>query len=210
MPRSLFRTPAALSLVLFVALSLAACDSTAPDSATAPSALAAAKTEVCHATGSETNPYRLITVADAAYPAHVAHGDAIPGAAVPGQDGFAFDDACQSVAVASCPCFSSEDLAALTFVGFSDESNGEGRTTSLLNLKPGPTPPFDLIVAAGAVVATDASGGPAVCALIEDDTFVSQEEGITPAQAEACRMLIYDEADAQSLTCSGDACGQPY
>ena len=207
MPRAFFRALAALSLVLFVALSLAACDSAAPETTTAAVTHAAAKTEVCHATGSETNPYELITVADAAYPAHVEHGDASPGEAVPGQEGFVFDDACQPVA--TCPCFDAEDLAALTFVGFSDNASGDGRTTTLLNLRPGQTPPFDLIIEAGAVVGTNDSGA-LICALIEDDVSVSQEEGIAPAQAEACRVLIYDAADDEGLTCDGDACGQSY
>lgn len=40
------------------------------------SALAgASKTAICHSTGSTTNPWEYITVADAALPAHMGHGD---------------------------------------------------------------------------------------------------------------------------------------
>jgi hypothetical protein len=39
----------------------------------------AGKTTICHHTGSATNPYVLITISDNAIPAHVKHGDLLPG-----------------------------------------------------------------------------------------------------------------------------------
>ena len=50
---------------------------------------AAEKLLVCHNTGSETNPYELIEVAEIAYmKAHQEHGEAQPGEAIPGLDGY--------------------------------------------------------------------------------------------------------------------------
>jgi hypothetical protein len=40
-----------------------------------------AKVTICHRTNSPTNPYVMITVAQAAIPAHQAHGDVIPAPA---------------------------------------------------------------------------------------------------------------------------------
>jgi len=36
------------------------------------------KITICHATGSETNPYVEITISENAWPAHQAHGDIYP------------------------------------------------------------------------------------------------------------------------------------
>jgi hypothetical protein len=39
----------------------------------------AGKTTICHRTGSATNPFVLITVSNNALPAHMRHGDLLPG-----------------------------------------------------------------------------------------------------------------------------------
>lgn len=62
------------------------------------SAVAAApaeKVDVCHLEGNGS--YHLINISDNAYPAHVEHGDASPGEAVPGMPGFKFAEDCSFV-----------------------------------------------------------------------------------------------------------------
>ena len=67
---------------------------------------------VCHREGSGT--YHLISIAEPAYPTHVAHGDAQVGEPVPDQPGFVFDADCNLVEVVSCPCdFSASNFEAL-------------------------------------------------------------------------------------------------
>jgi hypothetical protein len=55
-----------------------------------------AKTELCHA---NSNGYQLISIAEPAVDAHIAHGDASPGEPVPGMDGYEFDATCEPVPV---------------------------------------------------------------------------------------------------------------
>ncbi|MCB0280914.1 MAG: hypothetical protein KDD94_15520, partial [Calditrichaeota bacterium] len=51
---------------------------------------------VCHNTGSETNPYELIEIAEPAYEiAHMDHGDALPGEAIPEMPGYKFGCNCE-------------------------------------------------------------------------------------------------------------------
>lgn len=50
------------------------------------------KQDVCHL--SSTGDYRLINISENAFDQHVAHGDGVPGGAVPGMDGFDFDADC--------------------------------------------------------------------------------------------------------------------
>ncbi len=53
------------------------------------------KVDICHREGNGS--FILINISNKAYPAHDKHGDAKPGQAVPGKDGFVFDDACKVV-----------------------------------------------------------------------------------------------------------------
>ncbi len=102
MSRSTHITPLGvlLTLALGLTLALSACDSADPgidafETATGPTANGGTKADVCHRTGSDTNPYVLVEVALPAVDAHRRHGDALPGEAVPGTDGdFVFDAAC--------------------------------------------------------------------------------------------------------------------
>lgn len=101
------------------ALTLAACDATAPDVATsevAPSAESfhvrtydaqtgetsghrQAKVDVCHYVAG-TDTYKLISVGAPALSAHLRHGDGVPGGEVPGADVLSvFDEDCAIVIV---------------------------------------------------------------------------------------------------------------
>jgi len=51
-----------------------------------------AKVNVCHA--NEAGSFNLINVSESALPAHLAHGDAAPGDAVPGMIGYDFSSDC--------------------------------------------------------------------------------------------------------------------
>ena len=53
------------------------------------------KVDVCHVTGNGSSI--LITIAEAALPAHLNHGDGQPGDPVPGMEGFVFDESCDPV-----------------------------------------------------------------------------------------------------------------
>ena len=62
--------------------------------------VSARQTAVCHRTNG-TNPFIPLSVSPAALDAHLAHGDAVPGAAVPGDTGMVFNDACTPVPAGS-------------------------------------------------------------------------------------------------------------
>jgi hypothetical protein len=70
------------------------------------------RVDVCHLNG--TGEYNKITVADAAFETHLAHGDGEIGGDVPGLDGYIFDENCEpeliEVVVDVCPCFSQESI----------------------------------------------------------------------------------------------------
>jgi hypothetical protein len=51
-----------------------------------------AKVNVCHRTGNGT--YRLISISERAVPAHLAHGDGLPGDPVPRMEGKIFGPDC--------------------------------------------------------------------------------------------------------------------
>lgn len=66
-------------------------------------ALAGDKTDVCHF-DADTNTYHLMTVSVAAMANHLAHGDAVPGDAVPGMDGYELGPNCEIVVVPQLSC----------------------------------------------------------------------------------------------------------
>ncbi len=185
---SFVRTAAFLA-VCALTLSLTACDTAAPVS-DAVTANAAQKTAVCHATGSEDNPYVLIDVADAALPAHVAHGDASPGEAVPTMPGFTFDEACVPQEVNLCPCFTSDDLLAITA-----ENNLTRTSCSTASALPfialiqndSSTPDVNGGFAAGQGGSTYPSPGP-FCATRDPLELTT----VSTAEAAACAQLIVD------------------
>jgi hypothetical protein len=93
---------AAVSLaVLFLLAGCDAVDPAAPGASHTAGVLSANRTHrvnVCHRRDGQG--YILISVADAAYNTHIAHGDAGPGEEVPGTDGtYRFDDSCVPVAI---------------------------------------------------------------------------------------------------------------
>lgn len=93
------RKPLVATLAVLLAgplMLLVGCDAASPETADGPGALAAQKSDVCHY-DADADAYHLINVADAALPAHLAHGDASPGEAVPTMPGYAFGAACQPV-----------------------------------------------------------------------------------------------------------------
>lgn len=53
------------------------------------------KVGVCHREGNGS--FILINISNRAYPAHVKHGDAKPGQAVPGTEGYVFTKTCKAV-----------------------------------------------------------------------------------------------------------------
>lgn len=55
----------------------------------------AEKVDVCHKEGNGS--YHLINISDSAFDAHIAHGDAAPGQAVPDMEGYVFSEDCEPV-----------------------------------------------------------------------------------------------------------------
>ena len=83
------------------------------------------KVDVCHY-DAETDAYELINIADPAVDAHIKHGDAQPGDAVPTMEGFEFDDTCTPksvvVVVEMTACFAEalNDFLTLPLVPVDD------------------------------------------------------------------------------------------
>jgi alpha-tubulin suppressor-like RCC1 family protein len=103
MPHSRTKSTRALTLALSAGfLLLAACDADDPTSPLeapgGPLMAAMSKTDVCHRT--TDGDFTKISVADAAYDIHIAHGDGGIGDPVPGMTGYNFDDGCQPVEAA--------------------------------------------------------------------------------------------------------------
>lgn len=83
--------------VLAAAMVLAA----AVTASSGPAAARASKVDVCHVNGQ--GDYRILSVSENAYEAHLDHGDAGIGDPVPGMEGFTFDAACMPVAANIAP-----------------------------------------------------------------------------------------------------------
>ena len=163
-----------LAPVLLLTLTLAACDSGLNESATTladgDAAFAEAeKVEVCHLTGSETNPVVLIEVAQTATPAHWEHGD------FPAVEGSCDPQVCPAD---PCPCFTATDLI---FTEIECASISE----SLASLGDGAAFPFS--VRTGEVY--DCFGPQSGDMRLE----------ITPEEAAECRALIVAVAENYEL-----------
>jgi hypothetical protein len=180
--------------VVLTALLLAGCDTAAVDG-TAPQAIALAdashsqtRVDVCHVDGQGN--YSLITVADAAYDTHIAHGDGGIGNAVPDDPAYVFDADCQPVPAADCPCFSAENLASFVMPEFNEVEDGSAWESSVEDVNPtgGCT---GLLCDDTIAKASFSSGGVYGCYLYVDalnlfanESFISQGEG------ESCRALL--------------------
>ena len=76
--------------------------------------------DVCHIEGNGS--FALLNISDKAMPAHLRHGDALPGEGVPFEPEFEFDDNCEQVLASSCPCdFSATGLAQIGIDGTENE-----------------------------------------------------------------------------------------
>ena len=83
-----------------------------------------AKVNVCHVTGNGT--YRLINISEKAVPAHLAHGDALPGDPVPGVDDKIFGDDCSLEDASPEPEPEPEPMSGYEVVTSGDMSYGDG------------------------------------------------------------------------------------
>ena len=146
-----------------------------------------AKVEICHETGNGS--YRFIVVNENALPAHLGHGDILPGSG-------GLDGSCRQAEVPppppislSCPCFDAADLAALdiTYGGAALQvvSNDTALSTSAYGFF-GSAFSFRLAYA-GQIT----EGSPFTCKLIDDTVPLFLERvDLDQGEAEACRQLI--------------------
>jgi hypothetical protein len=202
-------------MLLLVAFGVAACDAVdspvSADLEPPPTmlAFAAAKLPVCHLTSSDTNEYVPIEVAEPAFDIHMVHGDAAVGDPVSGMEGYVFDAACQPLVAAECPCFDADDLALLNFGSATPDfldllHEVEFRLTTLSTHS----------LSLGPVIGYHSDREVGICAFEpiypgSSSSGVSRDD-LTRAETEACRVLIYDEAKDEGVTCVGDACGWSY
>jgi len=152
------------------------------------------KVDVCHSEGNGT--YHFITIAEPAYPSHVAHGDARVGEPVPGNPEFVFAEDCSLEEAVSCPCLEIQEffdfLDAPENFDVCDEVSSPDGSFVRIRIINGP------FVAATDALASEGAGcryfGP------------PQTQGLTPITVEeavACMDLIRDIATAAGLTCDG-------
>jgi hypothetical protein len=201
-----------LVALLFGTLALAGCDAADP---TADAGLTAAprpdgagmdRVAVCHY-DADAGTFHLITIAAPALPAHLRHGDGLPDGAVPGPEGYVFDEACQPIAAAAtCPC-SFEDLG----------EGGEGGTIREVGFGSG-SRLTSLRISGNLLSITFSSyseeGG--TCS-IAPGGIPDELKGpfYSVAVAETCRLVLYDLSDGSCLSdnfadSTHDLCGETY
>lgn len=90
---------------------------------------------VCHT--SKHGEFRKITIAQAALEAHIAHGDGVIGAGVPGNNGYIFDENCQPVPDETEPVeIVLENHGTCSSIGFLGPSIGQDGTWFAAVLSP--------------------------------------------------------------------------
>ncbi|MFQ5528638.1 MAG: hypothetical protein ACE5GX_20580, partial [Thermoanaerobaculia bacterium] len=72
-----------------------------------------AKVQVCHLPPGNPANIQQICISENAVPAHLGHGDGLPGDPVPGDPSKVFDESCEPVDATTCPCFTAGDLEGL-------------------------------------------------------------------------------------------------
>lgn len=173
------------------------------------------KVSVCHRTGFDANTFILLRVAAPAVNAHLRHGDGLVGGEVPGQPGYTFGDDCSPVeAVVSCPCYDAEtieqaynfDHGWVTLWDAEYVWQGEEYRTVVLD-NDVPSYVWNFWVERIDGVHSCRYG---IYSLGE----AAYEEGISAAEAEACRLLIYDAGYASceypSVYGESNSCGVPF
>lgn len=153
-----------------------------------------AKIDVCHRNAN--GQYGKISIADAAYDSHIAHGDGGVGEAVPGTPGYEFGAECQpqeiEIETPECPCFSATSIAqALADQWFdvssvvlsdNDLEGGFYRTTLSTPLDPSIGAGWDLFQA------SHVDGHYPSCTVFR----VSSEQPVTSAEAAVCRSILLE------------------
>ena len=146
------------------------------------------RVDVCHVNGK--GEYNKITVADAAFETHIAHGDGAVGDPVPGMDGYIFNENCQPeevVSVAECPCYSTTYLATLDNLQFWKEYYHEDWAMAVTGVHP----EFKFVIAD-----LEFWDGVYECRLFDglNPGWIS----ITSAEGESCRDILLEYEDLGS------------